>query len=204
MLGIGAGSFHILRLSPPHMSRYFSEIQSVVENHRRPDRVAWLLSCAVAAMICSGCTTFMGKNHSPAEKIDMTPVKKEGYTVGPYGVMQPLPQADDSPSIILEVNRGKRTFEKVPLVPNQPMFVADLVRDADLQRKIGRIQVTILRPNGSNPPVRMDVDFDAAGKRVEEGMNYSLRAGDHVIVTADSTNFMSRVASGTVFGRTSK
>jgi hypothetical protein len=158
----------------------------------------------LVAMTCSGCTTFMGKNYSPADKIDMTPVMKEGYTVGPHGVMQPLPQTEDSPSIILEVNRGKRTFEKVPLVPNQPMFVADLMRDADFQRKIGRVRLTILRPNGSNPPVRMDVDFDATGKRVEEGMNYSLRAGDHVIVTADSTNFMSRVTGGTVFGRTSK
>lgn len=149
----------------------------------------------------TGCTALIGRSYSDSEKIDMTPVKKEGYTVGPHGVMQVLPTSDETPSIILEVNHGKRSFERVPLVPGQPMFVADLMRDADLYRKVGRVKVTILRPNGNNPPVRMDVDFDAKGKRVEEGMNYSLRAGDHVVVTANDKNFMDRLLKGTVFGK---
>lgn len=162
---------------------------------------AWILICIVVVASSSGCASFIGKRYSESEKIDLTPVKKEGYTVGPYGVMQPLPTADESPSVILEVNNGKRSFERIPLVPNQPMFVADLVRDADFYRKIGKVRVSILRPNGNNPPVRLDVDFDSTGKRVEEGMNYSLRPGDHVVVTADDTTFLNRIASGTVFGK---
>jgi len=149
----------------------------------------------------SGCAALIGRKYSESEKIDLTPVKKEGYSIGPYGVMQPMSTADESPSVILEVNQGKRSFERIPMVPNQPMFIADLVRDADFYRKIGKVQVTILRPNGTNPPVRMDVDFDPSGKRVEEGMNYSLRPGDHVVVMADDSTFLNRIASGTVFGR---
>jgi hypothetical protein len=153
-------------------------------------------------LACSGCAGLMGKNYSDAERIDMTPVKKEGYTVGPYGVMQPLPTAEEEPSIILEVNHGKRSMERVPLVSGQPMYVADLMRDADIHRKIGRVKVTVLRPNGSNPPVRMDIDFDSSGKRVQEGVNYSLRSGDHVVVTADNRTFMNRLLGGSVFGKT--
>ena len=68
----------------------------------------------------------------------------------------------------------------------QSLFIADLIRDAKLQKKIGRIKTTILRPNGKNlPPVRLDVDFDDAGKNVMEGQNYSLRPGDHVVVRHD-------------------
>jgi hypothetical protein len=171
---------------------------------RSRGNLACVLGCLLLVAANTGCTSLIGKRYSDAEKIDMTPVKKEGYTVGPYGVMQPLPTSEESPAVILEVNRGKRTFERIPLTPNQPMFVADLVRDADFYRKIGRVRVTILRPNGNNPPVRMDVDFDDSGKRVEEGMNYSLRAGDHVVVTADDSTFLSRFASGSVFGKPTK
>jgi hypothetical protein len=162
---------------------------------------ALMLCCMLLVASTSGCAALIGRKYSESEKIDLTPVKKEGYSIGPYGVMQPMSTADESPSVILEVNHGKRSFEQIPMVPNQPMFIADLVRDADFYRKIGKVQVTILRPNGTNPPVRMDVDFDPSGKRVEEGMNYSLRPGDHVVVTADDRTFLNRIASGTVFGR---
>ena len=162
---------------------------------------ALMLCCMLLVASTSGCAALIGRKYSESEKIDLTPVKKEGYSIGPYGVMQPMSTADESPSVILEVNQGKRSFERIPMVPNQPMFIADLVRDADFYRKIGKVQVTILRPNGTNPPVRMDVDFDPSGKRVEEGMNYSLRPGDHVVVMADDSTFLNRIASGTVFGR---
>jgi len=160
-----------------------------------------MLCCMLLVASTSGCAALIGRKYSESDKIDLTPVKKEGYSIGPYGVMQPLPTADESPSVILEVNHGKRSFERIPLVPNQPMFIADLVRDAEFHRKIGKVRVTVLRPNGTNPPVRMDIDFDPSGKRVEEGMNYSLRPGDHVVVMADDSTFLNRIASGTVFGR---
>lgn len=155
-------------------------------------------------VVSPGCTTFFGKRYSPAEKIDMTPIKKEGYTIGANGVLTPLPTGTDAPSFILEVHDGKKSLERVPLVPGQPMFVADLMRDADFYRKVGRVQVTILRPNGNNPPVRLEIDFDESGKRVEEGMNYSLRPGDHVLVKADDRSMFSQMVGSSVFGKPAK
>jgi hypothetical protein len=65
------------------------------------------------------------------------------------------------------------------------------VRDAKLDKKIGRLQATVLRPNGPNkPPIRMDVDFDDTGKRVMEGQNYSLRPGDHIVISHDNRTAM--------------
>jgi len=119
-------------------------------------------------------------------------MKQAGYTFGRYGANKPLATDDDKPSIVLEVNNGKRSFEKVPLVPGQSLFIADLIRDAKLQSKIGRIKTTILRPNGKNlPPIRLDVDFDDSGKNVMEGQNYSLRAGDHIVVRQDDRSIFS-------------
>jgi hypothetical protein len=145
--------------------------------------IVFSLTCLLLAMASTGCSTLLGRSKGPLDNIDTTSLKMHGYTVGPQGVMQPLPTGEESPSVVLEVNHGKRSFERVPLVPGQPMFIADLVRDAEFQKKIGRVQVKILRPNGSQAPIRLDVDFDDSGKRVMEGMNYSLRPGDHVVVS---------------------
>jgi hypothetical protein len=163
--------------------------------------VGAVLAAILVLVSCPGCTTFFGKNRSPIENVDMTPIQKDGYTIGNYGVMKPLPTGDESPSVVLEVNHGKRSFEKVPLVPGQPMFIADLLRDAEFNRKIGRVQVSILRPNGEKAPVRLEVDFDPTGKRVKDGMNYSLRPGDHVVVRADERSVVTQLLSGSVFGK---
>jgi hypothetical protein len=77
------------------------------------------------------------------------------------------------------------------------MFIADVIRDAQLHKKVGRIHVRVVRPNGNAAPVRMDIDFDETGRRVREGTNYSLRAGDRIVVTKDDSNFVSRMISGT-------
>jgi hypothetical protein len=95
--------------------------------------------------------------------------------------------------VLLEVNDGKKHLEKIPMTEGQPMFVADLIRDAKLHKKVGRIHVRVVRPNGTAAPVRMDIDFDESGRRVKESTNYSLRAGDRVVVTKDESNFVSRM-----------
>ncbi len=152
----------------------------------------------------SGCATLMGRPRGPMEEIDLTQIKKEGYTMGSHGVMQALPTGDEAPSIVLEVNNGKRSFERVPLTPNQPMFVADLLRDAKLISRVGRIRVAVLRPNGDKPPVRLDIDFDPSGKRVKDGMNYSLRPGDHVVVNSDSRGMFAQFAGSNIFTKNAK
>ena len=144
------------------------------------------LGLFLASVLSSGCSTLLGKTKGPMDNLDTRELKQAGYTFGEYGANKPLVTEDGNPAIVLEVNNGKRHFEKIPLVPGQSLFIADLVRDAKLQSKIGRIKTTILRPNGKNlPPVRLDVDFDDSGKNVMEGQNYSLRPGDHVVVRQD-------------------
>ena len=97
--------------------------------------------------------------------------------------------------MLLEVNDGKKHLEKIPMTEGQPMFIADVIRDAQLHKKIGRIQVRVMRPNGNSAPVRMEIDFDDTGRRVREGTNYSLRAGDRIVVTKDDSTAVSRMLS---------
>jgi hypothetical protein len=161
------------------------------EQNKRASATMMLCACLLFGM-SSGCSTLLGKTKGPLDKLDMTGLKQAGYTFGEYGTHKPLTTEDGRPAIVLEVINGKRHFEKIPLVPGQSLFVADLIRDAKLEKKIGRLQATVLRPDGRNkPPIRMEVDFDATGKRVMEGQNYSLRPGDHVVVSHDERNALS-------------
>ena len=139
----------------------------------------------------TGCSTLFGRKGGPGDELDITQLKRDGYMVGPNGVLQGG-MVDDS-SVLLEVNDGKKHLEKIPMTEGQPMFIADVIRDAQLHKKIGRIQVRVMRPNGSSAPVRMDIDFDDTGRRVREGTNYSLRAGDRIVVTKDDSNMVSRM-----------
>lgn len=139
----------------------------------------------------TGCSTLLLKPKTKLDKLDMTGLKMEGYSIGEYGAQRVMPVDENNPSIVLEVNNGKRHFERIPMVQGQPLFVADMLRDAQLQKKLGRLRATILRPSGtSKPPIRLEVDFDGSGKNVMEGMNYSLRPGDHVVVSVDDSSFL--------------
>jgi hypothetical protein len=53
----------------------------------------------------------------------------------------------------------------------------------------------------NRPPVRLDVDFDDAGKNVMEGQNYSLRAGDHVVIRRDESTFVGEMMKSMSIGK---
>jgi hypothetical protein len=154
-----------------------------------------LLALSLAS---TGCSTLLGRTKGSMDNLDTNGLKQQGYTLGDHGVNQAGQVDESAPSVVLEVIDGKRSLERVPLNPAQPMFIADLVRDADLNRKIGRVQIKILRANGNRPPVRLDVDFDDSGRRIMEEMNYSLRPGDHVVVTRDERTMFNKMFSGNV------
>jgi hypothetical protein len=161
----------------------------------RVDSQRWVGMLSLCILMgSSGCSALLGKSKSSLANLDTTGLKTAGYTFGEYGTNKTVVTEDGKPAIVLEIHNGKRHFEKVPLVPGQSMFIADLVRDAKLDKKIGRLQATVLRPNGHNkPPIRMDVDFDDSGKKVMEGQNYSLRAGDHVVVSHDERTMLTSI-----------
>lgn len=171
-----------------------------MNNKSRNDFIAsrfsrWMLTWFVMLLVgnSTGCSTLFGRKGGPGQDLDLSQLHREGYTVGANGVLQG--GVIDETSVLLEVNNGKKHLEKIPMPDGQPMFVADVIRDAQLHKKIGRIHVRLLRPNGTAVPVRMDIDFDDSGRRVREGTNYSLRPGDRIIVTKDDSNFVSRMMS---------
>jgi hypothetical protein len=144
-------------------------------------------------MLCislSGCSTLVGRSKGPLDNLDTKSLKAAGYSMGPHGTERPILTDNGEPCVVLDITDGKRHLEKLPMQAGQSLFVGDVIRDADLYKKIGRMKVTVLRPNGANrPPVRMDVDFDDSGKHVMEGQNYSLRPGDHVVIRRDEKPF---------------
>lgn len=165
--------------------------QSQCKARKRRTSGLLLIGLVCSALFSTGCSTLLGKTKGPLDNLDTKGLRQAGYTFGEYGAQKPITTEDGSPAIVLEVINGKRHFEKIPLVPGQSLFIADLIRDAKLQKKIGRIKATILRPNGKNlPPIRLDVDFDDSGKSVMEGQNYSLRAGDHVVVRQNDQSML--------------
>ncbi len=151
------------------------------------DRNLSRIALVVLASCCfPGCSAMVWRSKGPLDRIDTTSIKAAGYTMGAYGTEKPLLSDHGEQCVVLDITDGKRHLEKLPMQPGQPLFVGDVVRDADLHKKIGRMKITVLRPNGKNvPPVRMDVDFDDSGRNVMEGQNYSLRPGDHLVIRRD-------------------
>jgi hypothetical protein len=108
--------------------------------------------------------------------------------------------ADGTPAIIMEIRAGKSHLEKIPLPSERPFFVEDLVREAKLVDRLGRIDVTISRPVvGQVRPLRMTAKLDAAGKQILPGQNYALHAGDHVLITHGESPMVSDIKSAIPF-----
>ena len=156
-----------------------------------------LLLLAFAVQLLCGCSALTGRTKGPLDNLDPNTLKMAGYTPGVNGLDRPLLTEHGEECVVLDITNGKRQLEKLPMQPGQSLFVADVIRDANLNKKIGRIKVTVLRPNGKNaPPVRMDVDFDDSGKQVMEGQNYSLRPGDHLVIRPDDQSVFANFLSG--------
>jgi hypothetical protein len=138
-----------------------------------------------------GCSSMMQKDSGAMPGVDLESARMAGYEVGPTGIETIVPVKSDKPSVVLQVNDRGRHMEQIPLPDDKPMFVGDVVEDAQLVEKLGRISLTILRPNpNGGPPIRLPVDFDAKGKRVVEGQNYSVREGDQIVVTPAKKGFL--------------
>jgi hypothetical protein len=151
--------------------------------------------CLGVTLFGSGCTSILNdKAKGPLDNLDFTQLKREGYPVGVAAASVPMANDPDAaPSVILQVNKGKTHMERIPLPSDRPMFVADLLKDAQLVEKVGRIQVDVYRPTGPNqPPVRMRVDLDSKGRNVMEGQNYSLRPGDRIVVSPNRKTSLDR------------
>ena len=162
--------------------------------HTRP----LLLTAALALCLGgTGCSSFMGQYRTPEAALDTKPLEVDGYAFDEHGVVQPKAGTLSSsglPTVVLDVRNGEKHMERIPISPDKPLFIADVIDDAKLVKRIGKIRVTIIRATAPNvPPVRMDVTFDSSGRNVMAQQNYALQPNDRIIVSPDDRNFLTNM-----------
>ena len=146
------------------------------------------------------------KSSEPIDGIDTKAMRAAGYNFDETGPQKPIPTDSQKPSVVLEVRDGKRHLERIPMTPDKPLFIQDVIHDAKLESKLGQINVAILRPNGSDkgtssPPIRMEVDMERSGKGVVKWQNYALQPGDQIVVTKDTSTWMDGMMSSIIPSR---
>jgi hypothetical protein len=157
----------------------------------------WASPLAVGMILTlqSGCvsmSTMLGQKKSPT--LDTSLLEAQGYSVPQGGMPSPVsPDATRGPRVVLEVRDEGRHLESIPMPMDRSMFIEDLVQEAQLHERLGRLSISIMRPNGSGaPPVRLDVGTDDKGKAKSIGQNYALLPGDHIIVLPDNRSSLER------------
>ncbi len=140
-----------------------------------------LLPIFLAASLCGfqvGCTSFGDLMANNDSEIDTSLLAQQGYAIPPGGMpIQVDPtQMAGAPSIVMEVRNGPRHLERIPLPSDRPVFIEDIVQQAQLAKRLGRLKISIMRSGGPGaPPVNMDVEIDGDGKASSVGCNYALR-----------------------------
>ncbi len=167
------------------------------------------VGCLLLLGVFTGCATVLGsknsmgsKNSEPVDGIDTQAMRAAGYNFDDMGTQKPIPTDAQKPSVVLEVRDGKRHLERIPMTPDKPMFIQDVIHDAKLEEKLGQIKVAVLRPMGdSTPPIRMEVDMERGGKGVVKWQNYALQPGDQIVVSKDTSTWMDGVMSSVIPSR---
>lgn len=146
-------------------------------------------------LICmqTGCVTLEAllrpKKGQEGGGLDTTLLKAQGYSIPPGGMPAAVNlQASDKPSIVLEVrgDQDQRHVERIPVPMDRGVFVEEIVQEAKLHERIGKLRIDIMRPNGPTaPPVRLEMFTDENGRATSMGTNYALLPGDHIIVNED-------------------
>jgi hypothetical protein len=158
----------------------------------------FVLTCGLLVVATStGCSIFTTRQRESTSSLDLTSLKAAGYSFDNEGaVVQAIPESqaiDNMPTVVLDVRNGKQHLERIPMSPDKPLFVEDVVKDAKLVERIGKLKLSVVRQTTpSSPPVRMDVDFDSRGKSVMQEQNYALQPNDRVIVIKDDRTWIDR------------
>lgn len=141
-----------------------------------------------------GCSTLIWNQNK--SQYDTTALKTAGYDVrsmSSQSAMAAMPPSD-KPSVVLEVHHNGRHLERIPLPTDRPWFIQDLITEAEIQKRIGVTNIQIIRPAAvPGPPLVLDVPVSADGKEVNAGQNYSLCAGDMIVVKAHNVGIFERM-----------
>ncbi len=156
-----------------------------------------------ALLTMTGCSSmfFGDRKREPVDGLDTRAMRAAGYSFDERGAQQVMPSGDGKPAVVLEVRNGKRHLERIPLPAEKATLVQDIVDDAKLVERLGKIQVTILRPTGtSSPPIRMVCDFDSETKRIVVGQNYAVQPNDQIVISKDTSSWLDNL---TIFPKSS-
>lgn len=149
--------------------------------------------CLLAAH--AGCITPSTILEKKRPQLDTRLLEAQGYSIPPGGMPTQVTSGDGAsePHIVLEVRGEKRHLETIPVPMDRPVFVEDIVQQAALHDKLGRLAISIMRPTGpGTPPVRMELKTDDEGKATSIGSNYALLPGDHLVVLEDQRSVLER------------
>lgn len=156
-----------------------------------------LLTVCVGISLQTGCVTFESLLRREKPTLDTKFMEAQGYSIPPGGMPSEISQdGSTKPSVVLEVRgEGKsRHVERIPLPLDRGVFIEEIVQQAKLHERIGKLQVNIMRPNGEGaPPVRLELYTDEEGRSTNLGTNYALLPGDHIIVNEDKTSALSKI-----------
>lgn len=152
------------------------------------------LSCICCATQ-SGCFTLSQlAGGRPKSGYDTTMLKAQGYYLPPGGMPSPLPDGmvPGASSIVLEIRGEEPKLAAIAISPDQPVTIEELARKAELADQLGQCSLYIMRPNGHQPPVRLDVRLNSKGKADNPARNYAVRPGDHIVVISDGRSPLER------------
>ncbi len=142
----------------------------------------------------TGCGSLTGHYRTANDSLDTRQLEAAGYSFDESGAQLPgkvAPSSSGLPTVVLDIRNGDRHMERIPISPDKPLFIQDVVKDAKLTNRLGKIRVSIMRATTPNkPPVRMDVDFDSSGQNVMQEQNYALQPNDQIIVSKDDTTWL--------------
>jgi hypothetical protein len=155
------------------------------------DWKAFVLLIGIALSSQPGCvslSSLMGRKYEPG--FDTTMLKAQGYSIPPGGMPSKLPSSvvQDGTAVILEIRDDEPRMAAIPLPPDRAVTVEDLVRTSELSKSLGGYSLSIMRPNGDQPPVRLEVQLNRKGRVSSPSNNYALYPGDHIIAVSGGRN----------------
>jgi len=134
----------------------------------------------------------MGQTKSPT--LDTRLLEAQGYSIPRGGMPAPIaPDPNGAPRVILEVRNDGTHVESIPLAMDKAVFIEDIVQQARLHDRFGKLDISIMRPTqAGGPPLRMDTHIESSGKSTNVGQNYALLPGDHIVVNSDNRSSLER------------